>query len=184
MPTLAEVKQQVAAYPHLRTLWPYQFWVNKEINSLPEILDHHETIKALASGRQNNLTWLAVCTDRRLIFLNRGTLWGTEQAQMPLDRIQSIDHQFMIFFGSIRVFDGVNVFQLNTVLKSSILPFVKITEEMMYAQRHVPARPAAAAPAVSHPMDVASQLAKLADLKEKGYLTDEEFQAQKKKLLG
>ncbi len=36
----------------------------------------------------------------------------------------------------------------------------------------------------SPPVDVASQLAKLADLKEKGYLTDEEFQAQKKKLLG
>jgi len=184
MPTLAEVRQQVEAYPHLRTFWPYQFWVNKEIRALPEILDHHETIKALVSGRQNGLTWLAVCTDRRLIFLNRGTFWGTEQAQMPLDRIQSIDHQFTILFGSIRVFDGVNVFTLNTVLKSSIAPFVKITEEMMYAQRHTPAAKPAAGATPHAPTDVASQLAKLAELKEKGYLTDEEFQIQKKKLLG
>ncbi|MDE3061324.1 MAG: PH domain-containing protein [Pseudomonadota bacterium] len=177
MPTIAQVRQQIAAYPH-----SYIFWTQKEIRALPEVLDHGETIKALTSGMLNGSTWLAVCTERRLIFLNRGFFWGTEQIQMPLDRVQSIDHQFTFFFGNIRVFDGVNVFQLNMVLKSSILPFVKVAEEQMYALRHVAAAPASHAAAA--PADVASQLAKLAELKEKGYLTDAEFQAQKKKLLG
>ncbi|MDE3016917.1 MAG: PH domain-containing protein [Pseudomonadota bacterium] len=174
MPTLTEVNRQIAAYPHR-----YIFWTQKEIRSLPEVLDHGEPIKALTSGYVNGCTWLAVCTDRRLIFINRGMFYGIEQVQMPLDRIQSIDHQFTLFFGSISVFDGVNVFTLGMVRKSSILPFVRMTEEAMYAQRH----PAGNAPAAARPEDVAGQLTKLAELKEKGYLTDAEFQAQKKKLL-
>ena len=127
-------------------------------------------------------TWLAVCTDRRLIFINRGMVLGVEQVQMPLDRVQSIDHQFRIFFGSIRLFDGINVLTLGLVPKSAIMPFVKATEEAMYAYRH--AQPPAAAQAAAHPTDIASQIQKLADLKEKGHLTEEEFQMQKKKLLG
>jgi hypothetical protein len=176
MPTLDQVNQQIAAYGHA-----YIFWTNKEIRYLPKVLDTNETIKAVTSGMVNGKTWLAVCTDRRLLFINCNMFIGMEEIQMPLDRVQSIDHQFSLFFGSIKVFDGVDVFTLNMVLKASILPFVKATQAAMYAIRH----PASSNPApAAHPTDVASQLAKLADLKEKGYLTDAEFAEQKKKLLG
>lgn len=173
MPTLAQVKQQIAAYPDR-----YVFWTQKEINALPKILDEGERIAAVTSGMVQGCTWLAVCTDRRLIFLNCRMFFGLRQVQMPLNRVQSIDHDFTIFFGNIRVFDGVNVFMMGLVLKQSILPFVKKTEEMMYAQRHGHGAPATAA------VDVASQLEKLASLRDRGVLTDAEFRAQKKKLLG
>lgn len=173
MPTLAEVNRQIAAYPDR-----YIFWTQKEIRALPKILDDGEPIKAVTSGYLNGCTWLAVCTDRRLVFINCGMFYGMEQVQMPLDRVQSIDHQSTIFFGSLSVFDGVNVFTLSMIKKSSILPFVRATEEAMYAQKHPVGRAAATSG------DIAGQLMKLAELKEKGYLTDEEFQAQKKKLLG
>ena len=42
----------------------------------------------------------------------------------------------------------------------------------------------APSPAGNEQVDVASQLGKLADLRDKGVLTEEEFQGQKKKLLG
>ena len=173
MPTLAEVRRQIDAYPDR-----YIFWTNKEIRALPKILDTNEQIKAVTSGLMHNSTWLAVCTNRRLIFLNCQMVIGLQQVQMPLDRIQSIDHEFKLFFGSIRVFDGINAFTMSMVLRSSIMPFVKVTEEMMHLSR----RPQNAA--VVPPADIASQLEKLAELKEKGYLTDEEFAMQKKKLLG
>lgn len=171
MPTLKEVKEQIAAYPDR-----YIFWTQKEIRALPEILDKDEKILAVTSGMMDNATWLLTCTSRRLIFLNRGLIYGLRQVQMPLDRIQSIDHSAVIAFGTIRVWDGASAVAIGMVLKSSILPFVRATEEAMYALRH---QKAAAAP-----LDVASQIAKLAELKEKGHLTDAEFQAQKKKLLG
>ncbi len=177
MPTLAEIKRQIEVCPGR-----YIFWTEKEIRALPEILEPDETIRAVTSGIMNNSTWLGVCTSRRLIFLNRGMIFGLRQVQFPLERIQSIDHEFTIFFGSISVWDGASSFTIRLVLKNSIMPFVKATEEAMFEAKKASARmhaqPAAAA------TDVATQLAKLAELKEKGYLTDDEFQQQKKKLLG
>lgn len=170
MPTLAEIKRQIAAYPH-----SYVFWTKKEIRALPDILDHDEVVKAVTSGIMENATWLAVCTNRRVIFLNRGMFFGLRQLQVPLDRIQAIDHEFTIFFGAISVWDGASAFTIRMVLKSSILPFVKTTEEaMQLVRKHTknPAQP-----------DIATQLEKLVELKEKGHLTEEEFQTQKKKLL-
>lgn len=179
MPSLNEVKRQISQYKD-----GYIFWTNKEIRTLPKILDEDEDIKAVTSGYMNNATWLAVCTTRRLIFLNCGMFFGMRQIQLPLDRIQSIDHAFTIAFGSISVWDGASSFTISMVMKSSILPFVRATQEAMYAHRksmNQPSQPVAAAAA---PLDVASQLSKLADLKERGHLTEEEFQAQKRKLLG
>ena len=50
------------------------------------------------------------------------------------------------------------------------------------AQQYAP--PPAPAPAPAQEVDVASQLERLADLKDQGILTEEEFAAQKAKLLG
>ncbi len=172
MPTLAEIKSQIQAIPDR-----YIFWTWKEVRNLPQILDADESVKAITSGLMDGATWLAVCTNRRLIFLNRGMFYGAREVQLPLDRIQSIDYSFTICFGSISVWDGASAFTISMVLKSSILPFVKTTQETMYAVRQQQTRPVVVS-------DVATQLEKLADLKEKGHLTEEEFQAQKRKLLG
>jgi hypothetical protein len=176
MPSLAEIKRQIEACPGR-----YIFWTQKEVRALPQILDQDESIKAITSGLMDATTWLAVCTNRRLLFINRGMFYGLRQVQLPLDRIQSLDHEFTIFFGSIRVWDGASAFTIRMVLKSSIMPFVKTTQEAMHQLRTNQNK---APSATGQPLDIASQLAKLAELKEKGYLTDAEFQAQKKKLLG
>lgn len=173
MPTREEINRQIKAYPNR-----YIFWTQKEIKALPEVLDDDESVKAVTSGMIDTSTWLAVCTNRRVIFLNRGMIYGLRQVQFPLDRIQSLDHKFALVFGSISVWDGASAFTLNMVLRNSIIPFVRIVEEHMQLLRKAQYAPAAAS------SDVATQLQKLADLKEKGHLTDEEFQKQKKKLLG
>ncbi len=175
MPTLEQVKEQIANYPHT-----YIFWTWKEVRALPKILEKDEPIKAITSGLMNNVTWLLVCTDRRLVFLDCGMFYGMRQVQMPLDRIQSIDYRFTICFGSITVWDGASDFTIGMITKASILPFVKTTEEMMFANKK---GKAAAASENSGAMDVTTQLIKLAELKEKGHLTQAEFDEQKRKLL-
>ncbi len=176
MPTMDDINEQISAIPD-----PYIFWTRKEIRNLPKVIDDHEKIVGLTSGMVDGKTWLAVCTTRRLIFLNCRMFIGMEQIQMPLDRVQSIDHQFTLFFGSISIFDGVNVFYMRMIRKSAILPFVKATEEAMFTFRH--GQTTAGVTVKTESADVATQLSKLAELKEKGYLTDEEFQTQKRKLL-
>lgn len=173
MPTINEINQQVAALPHR-----YVFWTKKEIRNLPKVLDADESVLALTSGMMEARTWLAVCTHRRLIFLNCGMVFGLRQVQLPLERIQSIDHEFGIAFGSIRVWDGASYFTLKLVLKHSIEPFVKTVQAMMAETRHRKQRETSGTPT-----DLASQLERLADLKDRGVLTEAEFAAQKAKLL-
>jgi len=178
MPSQAEINRQINACPG-----KYIFWTQKEVRALPDILDEDEQIKAVTSGLMNKTSWLGVCTNRRLIFINRGMLFGLRQVQFPLERIQSIDHAFTIFFGSISVWDGASSFTISMVLKSSISPFVKATQEAMYAWQQPKNNSAQHEPA-QQTADVATQLEKLAELLEKGHLTESEFQQQKKKLLG
>lgn len=176
MPTLAAVKAQIAKCPG-----SYIFWTQKEIRALPEILADDEEIKALTSGFMDGATWLAVCTDQRLIFLNRGMFFGSREVILPLDRIQSIDHGFTIVFGFITVWDGASAFTISMVLKPSIPPFIKAAQHIMRELKR--GKTSAPSPAPSAAIDIASQLERLAALKEKGHLTEEEFQVQKRKLL-
>src|SRR5688572_14702666 len=155
MPTLEQVKQQVANYPHT-----YIFWTWKEVRALPSLLEKDESIKALTSGLMGNATWLLVCTDRRLIFLNCGMFFGQRLVQVPLDRIQSIDYSFVICFGSITVWDGASAFRIGMIAKASIVPFVKTTQELMFALKNK--QPKSSGDAT----DVASQIERLAHLKE------------------
>jgi hypothetical protein len=57
-------------------------------------------------------------------------------------------------------------------------------EEQQYAEQAPPPAAAPAAPAAPSEDDVIAQIEKLGALKEKGLLTEEEFTAQKAKLLG
>ena len=57
-------------------------------------------------------------------------------------------------------------------------------EEQQYAEQAPPPAAAPAAPAAPSEDDAIAQIEKLGALKEKGLLTDEEFTAQKAKLLG
>ena len=184
MPTLEQIHHQINSLPH-----KYIFYTKKEINYLPKILAEDEEVKALTSGFMNNTTWLAVCTNRRILFLDKGMFFGLKTVQMNLDRIQSIDSSYVVFFGSLRLWDGASSFVLRMVLKDSIDPFVQTVRDQIDAYRKLMYRDItnstqgtqqAAAPAV----DIASQIERLAALKEAGHLTPAEFEKQKKKLLG
>lgn len=182
MPTLEQIKQQIKNLPDT-----YVFYTKKEINYLPEIMVEGEEIRALTSGYVGNRTILAVCTNRRILFLDKGMFFGLRQWQVALDRVQSIDGSYLILFGTIRIWDGASAIVMNMVWAKSIDPFIKVTRQAIDEFRKISFREVAGTSAVaaSTPAtDIASQLERLVKLKEQGHLTEEEFQAQKKKLLG
>lgn len=195
MPTLEEVYHQINALPH-----KYIFYTKKEINYLPDIMNEGEFVMALTSGFMDNKTWLAVCTNKRVIFLDKGMFFGLNTVQMAHDSIQSIDSNYGILFGTIRMWDGATSMSISMVLKGSVDPFVRTVRHAIDEYKKSTIREAfggthpaqqgdvtqatPAAVSVAEPIDAASQLAKLAGLVEKGFLTREEFEAQKAKLLG
>lgn len=187
MPTLEQINQQIAALPH-----KYIFYTRKEIRYLPKVMNDDERILALTSGFMKNRTWLCVCTNRRVLFLDRGMFFGLRQLQMNLDRIQAIDSSFGIAFGSIRVWDGASSMEVGLILKSTVAPFVKTVQDAMdkYKRQMVhdlastatnAHQTASASGSLQNPMVM--ELERLAKLKAEGHLSEAEFAAAKAKLL-
>lgn len=185
MQTLEQVQAQIAALPQ-----KYIFFTQKEIRYLPEVLAEDEKILALTSGFMQGTTWLAVCTDRRVIFLDRGIIYGLRQLQMNLDRIQSIDSGHGLIFGTIRVWDGATAMLITLVLKSTIAAFVKTVQDAMDRYKRqmvydVVKSAQAVEPTETTPpkQDFVSELERLSRLRAEGILSKDEFEQAKKKLL-
>lgn len=182
MPTLEHIRKQIAALPDR-----YIFYTHKEIRYLPKVLNEGEDILAITSGYLDARTWLAVCTNRRVLLLHRGMFFGLRQIQLNLDRIQSIDSSFTIFFGTIRLWDGANSVGINLVLKSSIAPFVKATQDAMdrYKRQmaHDIGNAVTNASKTAPVVNMTDELERLSKLKADGHLSDAEFAAAKIKLL-
>jgi len=174
--SIEEVRNQLANLGVVES-----FGSKKEIRELPNVLRPGETIKALTSGMLNGHTWVIVCTDRRVIFLDKGMLYGLRQVETPLDKVNSISHKTGLVFGEISIWDGSSQMKIENVPKKAVLSFVQALNAAMEAARRAAAPEASGQSAM---VDVASQLEKLASLKERGVLTQEEFEHQKKRLLG
>jgi hypothetical protein len=188
MPTIQQINEQIKNLPH-----KYIFYTRKEIRYLPKVLNENEHILALTSGYMNNMTWLLVCTNHRVLFLNRGMFFGLHQLQMNLDRIQALDSSYGIAFGTIRIWDGAASMSVTLILKSTVAPFVKTVQDamdrykrMMVYELAATANSAhnAASQAGSIPQNaMINELERLAKLKADGHLTEQEYKAAKAKLL-
>jgi Bacterial PH domain/Short C-terminal domain len=188
MPTQEQINQQIKNLPH-----KYIFYTRKEIRYLPKVMNDNEQILALTSGFMDNQTWLLVCTNRRILFLNRGMFFGLKQLQMNLDRIQAIDSGFGIAFGNIRVWDGAASMNVNLILKSTVAPFVKTVQDAMDRYKRLMVHELAATATNAHNSAATSgtlpqnamihELERLAALKAAGHLSEQEYAAAKAKLL-
>lgn len=163
----------------IKALGPfYQNFTKKEIQYLPQVMIEGETIKALTSGLHNNNTWLIAATDRRILFLDKGMIYGLRQIEIPLKQITSVSHSTGLLAGTIKINTAGGLMQINNIAKKDATKVADIISELMrQAQASRPSAPA------DPKVDIATQLEKLAALKEKGILTDAEFQEQKAKLL-
>ncbi len=191
MPSLEQIQKQIDALPDR-----YTFYTSKEIRYLPEIIGEDETILAITSGFMQKTTWLCVCTNHRVLFLDRGMFWGLRQVQMNLDRIQSIDSSYGLFFGVIRMWDGASSIAISLVLRRSIAPFVKTVQQAVdQYKRHMvhdlmrnaqQAKDSAITHTATQPTlkdDLLDKLERLAHLRASGTLSEEEFTKAKARLL-
>ena len=178
MRTLESIKAEIAALGEVDL-----FGTAKEVSHLPEILHDDENIKYLTSGLMDGTTWLVVCTQKRVILLDHGFLFGFKQSEMNLENINSISFQTGLLFGAIEIWHGGARMLIENCDKKTVKPFTDAVNAAMQAIKKGQGS-ASQAPVTSSSDDVVSQLERLASLMEKGILSQEEFQAQKKKLLG
>jgi len=151
--------------------------VGKEIKVLPDLLREDENILGILSGMLNAKTWLVALTDKRVIFVNKGLLFGMEQMDTPLEKINTVDHSTGLINGHVRIWDGVSSMEVKHITKKTIKPFVDaLNSELLKIK-------SSEKPIIEATSSSIDQLEKLHRLKESGALTDEEFKNEKMKLL-
>jgi len=158
-----------------------QFFTKKELNYLPEALSDGEQVIAFTSGLMDGNTWLITLTDRRIIFLDKGMIYGLDQTTIDLDKINAVSGSTGIIFGKITIEDGASRREIDNVWKKTVKIFTNKVQDAIERKRHLSRQPTVAVPVEEDPY---SKLERLSGLKDKGIITKDEFLKEKRKILG
>lgn len=161
----------------------HRFFTAPELRFLPDILSDGEKVRAITSGLYEGKTWLVVITSRRLIFLDKGFLFGLRQLDMPLSQISTVSHKSGLFFGELQVSTSAGSKSIGSIPKKDILKLTSIISSILHGDDH---HEDDGVVSIKEPfsIDLASQLERLSELHAKGALDDEEFSQSKNILLG
>lgn len=185
---LDEIKDQIVALNAQLSIF-----ANTEVNELVNVLDSNEKLIAIAEGKYlyNNLEGILVSTERRIIFIDKKLLGSVTEDEFPHHKIASVQHSYGLISSELKLFtrDGIkaefklynrnaakNFYEsiqsyINRPQNSSVemQKYNQSTEEISKKDETIA---------------IFDKLEKLGKLRESGILTNEEFEEQKKKLLG
>jgi len=174
MATLEEIKEQIK---HLDT--GSKLLGMKEIKALPDILWEDEKLEKLVQGFYEKGNGILVATNKRLIFVDKGMIYGIRVEDFPYDKISSIQYETGILGAKITIFASGNKAEIKHVKNAVAKNFGDyVRARISKTHEH------ASSTKQNLEEDMTTQLEKLAGLKEKGIISEEEFSAKKKSILG
>lgn len=172
MPTLDEIQQQIKNLDGVS-----KFFGRREIKELPAILWQDEVVERIVQGLYNNGNGLLVGTNKRLIFVDKG-VFKLRVEDFPYDKLTSIQYETGLMFGEITIFASGNKAVIKNIEKKQVRNFAEGVRARISSGGNDKSE---AAPASD---DSIVQLERLAQLKAAGILTEEEFAAKKRQILG
>jgi hypothetical protein len=155
------------------------FGVGRELKRLSEVLQPGEYLLDILQGAYANQTGVLVRTTMRLIFFGKGLI-STKVEEFPLDKVTSVQYTTGLMLGDLTIFASGNKAEIKNCIKAH----TKVFADGLRLQLDAAKRNTIALPNQSPANASVSELEKLASLRERGLLTDEEFAAAKRKLLG
>lgn len=149
----------------------------REITRLEEHLHAGEEVRFIAQGVYETNQGIVVLTTERLIFVFHGILKQAVE-DFPLDKLSSVQSKVGMVSGELTIHASGNSAVIKNIVKADLKFLAGALRERIATKQEVPS--VASAPVI----DVADQLAKFAALRDQGVISEEEFVAQKQKLLG
>jgi len=149
------------------------FFTRKEVAHLPSVIREGEVVRALISGVYDGTLWLVVATTQRVIFLDKGLIYGSKQLDLALDKIQGITQKTGLVFGELMITTGGATWKVEQLWKKGTQRFAEIVSEQIQAAKA----------ARGGGEDFVSRLERLTRLRENGTLSEEEFHSQKQRIL-
>lgn len=156
-----------------------KWFTKKERNYLHEVINPGETIHAMTSGLLAGNTWLVTITNKRVLFLDKGLIYGLKQMEMPISQISAVSHKTGIMFGKLEISTAGGTKEIGQIEKKDVPKIAQIISDLVNNYREAKSSSVGG----SDKIDIVSQLERLSSLKNQGILTEEEFNQQKAKLL-
>ena len=153
-------------------------FVKKEVKYLYEALNPNEKVYGVTNGNMDGNTWIIACTDKRILFVDKGLLYGVRHAEILIDKITSITYKSGLVLGEINIQCGSETKSIKNVSKLSTAPFVDVVHksmELFNNQKPIEIQ--------NQPVSVADELLKFKSLLDAGLITESDFEKQKGKLL-
>lgn len=148
---------------------------------LEKQLKPDESPLIVAQGNFEDKIGVLAATDQRVVYVGK-VLFSSLIKDVPYSKLSSVMLESGLIFSTIKVEFSGGKLEIKQIDKKAAKELVEAINAQLEKKDHPAATPPppAAAPAAD---DLYTKLNKLADLKERGILTDEEFIAEKKKLL-
>jgi hypothetical protein len=157
--------------------------LKKELKTLPSYLAEGEQVLNLSSGLYDGANGLVVLTDRRVFFLSAG-ISNSRFEDFGYDKITSVQTSSSMMFGEITIHASGNKAEMKNMMKDRVKEIGEYVRNQINAPKPPPETPATAPVAAPPSDDPADQIRKLAALRDEGILTEEEFAAKKRQILG
>ncbi len=154
----------------------------KEIHDLPKILRDGESILDIVSGWYEGGFGVLVSTDVRLLFVDKRMLNRLRVEDFPNSVITSIQYEMTLMTGKITIHASGNRAIITRVPKGRVRDFAEGVRSRLSRKDDPKSDPTSSS--TRGVADVVEEIEALAELKAKGILSDEEFTAKKKQLLG
>lgn len=156
------------------------FGTKKEVKELPLVLQNDEIIMYATSGSADGNTWLITCTNKRLLFLDKGMIFGLKQVEIPIDKINSISHKKGMLLGELMIHHGSSQMTIKNINKETLSPMVDAINSEIEKQK---SQVNISTTQTSSP-SAADEILKFKELLDADIITQEEFDTKKKELLG
>ncbi|WKN28452.1 PH domain-containing protein [Apilactobacillus kunkeei] len=163
------------------------FMTGRELKQLPDLIQDDETIKFATSGNYDATasSVLIVVTDKRVLLENKKLFFGSQNTEIPLTQINDISYNSGMMFASLTLISGSKEHKMSIIEKKYIEKLVQtIRVETENAKKREHQDSSDNNSSNGNIDDEIAQLKKLKSLVDEGIITDEEFAAKKKKVLG
>ena len=153
----------------------------KEVRHLHNILRVSETVLELGQGQYGYKQGLVVLTNERLFFFEK-SLGSETVEEFPLAVINSLSIHKKMTGETLKIFSSGNQSEVNSMMHGQGDALVRAYHAAKRAL--VSPKAPAGAPTSAAPEDPFAQIERLGELRDKGLVSDEEFEAKKADVLG
>jgi phage-related tail protein len=168
--TFKEIEEEISHLPNFLS-----GFTQKEINELPNVIHSDEHIKAITSGITDGNTWLIVCTNERVLLMDKGMVYGCKIIDIPINKINSISQTTGLAFGTISITDGAVTRKITNIENKTIGYFIDSVNKQITISREGKNN--------TQNISVADEILKFKSLLDSGIISQEEFDKKKKELL-